>query len=111
MPYTVEQLMEYFHTDSQALQVISGVEPYIAALIRQISNEQDDELIEQFKEAVAKRSWIDLDELMWPYMTEDERDKLSNDVLQEARQAVMAMAVGEKILRQIIVKIVTYALG
>jgi len=107
MAHTYEEIRHYFRTDPEALKVLATVRDYFPALER---NQDVPDLLDKFMDAVANKGWTTANRLMWPYMTEDEKDKISWAVLNDARKAVAMMHLGEKILKQVVVKLITYAL-
>jgi hypothetical protein len=102
MPEPIEQLEQ----TPEVTTVMPAVRPFVPALQRQ----NDQTLTDAFISLVSKRDWPCVYELMWPVMTDDERDILSKDVLEAAQIAVDKMNLGEKLLKQIAIKIVFYLL-
>jgi hypothetical protein len=86
----------------EIMSVMPLVRPFAAAL----SRKNDVVITNAFIVAAGERRWSDVDRLMWPHMTEDERDALSNDILVSARQAVDNMHLAEKIFKEVMIKVV-----
>lgn len=79
----LDSLIERIQYDPNAKEVIEAVKPYLPA-IQRLGAEAFEDLISY----ASARAWIELDRKMWPNLTEDERDMLSNNILKDARKAV-----------------------
>ena len=102
----IEDIMIAFGKDEEVKSVILMLEPFIQTLSR-----EEDELFDKFIDLVNEGKWLEIDEMMWPLMTEDERDKLHHQVHQVARQTVQNMYDSEVIIRKILLKALTTAIG
>lgn len=100
------QLMDAFNNDQSTLTLIPALYPYFPVLARV----NDPIVNDKFVDLVSKKQWVDVDALMWGYLTEDERDKVSGQILQDARKTVDNLFIAEKIFKQVVLKLLEYAI-
>jgi len=86
----------------EAQVLVQTIEPFIPLIMREGMNIYND-----FISYAEEGKWTELDEAMWEKMTEDERDKLSNQILQEARISVDNQYRRNLLARQIAFKVAT----
>jgi hypothetical protein len=98
---TDEEILVALGNKPEVVKLLPVIKPYLPALTR----ENDQKLVEEFAELVGKKSWGTLDALMWGKMTDDERDQLSDQILEEAKKAVNNLKLGGDLLRSLVIKI------
>ena len=101
-----DEVIEQLENTPEVTAVMTLVRPYMTALVRV----NDVVITNKFTELVTARNWIEVDKYMWPLMNDDERDILSKENLDSARRAVDNMHILEKLMREIVIKVVFYLL-
>jgi len=76
-------LLAGLQSHPQVQLLVSSIQPYMPVIMR-----EGEDFYEDFISYAVKGKWTELDDAVWSKMTEEERDKLSNEVLIEARKAV-----------------------
>ena len=99
---SIDMLIASLANYPEAQVLIQTIEPFIPLIMREGVN-----IYEDFISYAAEGKWTELDEAMWEKMTEDERDKLSNQILQEARRTVDNQYQRNLLARQMAFKIAT----
>ena len=102
-----DNLLEALEFNPQTAALMRYIRPFIPALVRK----DDDTVTKTFIELTAKKKWNDVYHLVWPLMTEDERDALSKTVLLDAQNMVDNLKMGEDIIKQVLIKVVQYLIG
>lgn len=97
-------IIEQIENDPELKKVIECLEPYLPALNRV------KHLYNEFISFAYVGQWILLDELMFPYMNDKERDLLSQRVLQEARKDVDRILFIRKISKEIFIELIQFAI-
>ena len=80
----VGDILKRFEGNEVIAAVLPAIEFYIPALAR--ANNQG--LEDRFTTLVGQQNWTEVDRMMWTMMREGERDKLSKQVLEQARKKV-----------------------
>lgn len=101
----IDELMNKFNDDI-SLKLIPAIYSYFDALKR-IDNE---DVNEKFVNFVVEKDWIGIDELMWQYLTDDERDFVSCEILKDAQNTVNNLYLADIIFKQVVIRIVQFAL-
>lgn len=99
-------ILDYIHENPELINMIVYLKPYLSTL----SRENDEELNRKFVDLVYDGKWIELDKLIYPKMNEDEKDRLSQGILVNAKKTVERIIAVKKISKIVFMKIVEYAL-
>ena len=102
----IDSLIAALSNYPEAQVLIQTIEPFIPLIMREGTGVYND-----FISYAVDGKWTELDEEMWAKMTEDERDKLSDNILQDARIAVDNQYQRNLLARQMAFKIVTSMLS
>lgn len=100
------EILDLINENPELMAVIDSIKIYLPTLNR----ENNKQLYDQFVENAYQCNWIELDKLMFPFMTEEEKSNLSVSVLENARKTVERIIVAEKITKAIFLKIIEIAI-
>jgi hypothetical protein len=103
---SIESIIDALSNHPEAQTLIKTIQPFIPLIIREGSV-----IYEDFISYAVEGKWTELDEAMWAKMTEDERDQLSDQILQEARVAVDNQYQRNLLARQMAFKVATSLLS
>ena len=103
---SIDTLIAALSNYPEAQVLIQTIEPFVPLIMREGVGAYND-----FVAYAVEGKWTELDEEMWAKMTEDERDKLSDSVLRDARVAVDNQYQRNLLARQMAFKIVTSMLS
>ena len=106
---SVDVVLEQLENDPSSAAVMSAIKFFIPA-IQRAGQEADDVFLNKFKQLVGVRNWSGVDALMWKWMTDDERDTLSYDALRKAQMTVDRLHLTERILKQVVFRVISYYL-
>jgi len=103
---SIDTLISALSNYPEAQVLLQTIEPFIPLIMREGIGAYND-----FVSYAVDGKWTELDEEMWSKMTEDERDKLSDSILQDARIAVDNQYQRNLLARQMAFKVVTSMLS
>jgi len=97
---TIEELIVSLASDPQTQSIVMALSPYLP-VFKRLGMEFYEDVIAN----AASGNWTRADELMWPKMTDDEREALASNVLNEARDAVDRSFDRETLLKETVLRI------
>lgn len=99
---SIDDVIAALENYPEAQMLVKVVRPYIPLIMREGTHVYMD-----FIRYATQGQWVELDRAMWEKMTEDERDKLSEQILLDARRVVDNQYRRNKLAKEIGVKITT----
>jgi len=96
----IDTIIGALESHPQIQMLLLTIKPFLPVIIREGKTAYED-----FLSYSVEGKWVELDQKMWSKMTEDERDVLSSQVLEEARQSVDNQYQRDKTARETAIKI------